>query len=414
MFNSIIQYQNHDIEKVIINNPIQFNLELFIIFGALFFIINKKENKPENFLCKNLTNEIKGVAILAIIIHHLCRHTISNTSDLIIFYDLGYVGVGLFLFLSGFGLTSSLIDKGNENFFLKKIFRIYIPFTFMNLVWVILDYYLLNINQGIFKNIGRVIGIIITDRNYWYIPFLIFWYIIFYFVMNLKIDDKLKVVVLIIVSIIIIINPMAGNGRANAFSFPFGVIIALYKDKVKILYNKVKLKRTNNIKLIFVCGLLMSIFYLLGSVIPRFPMGKSVGIFYIISICAMYFFYRKKIILEKISLIILFVISTTMFSLNDTFVYVSLSAFSLFSILFTVFIINNIKLNKISIVFEFLGKISFELYLIHGALMYSYDFILFKMPIQISFILYLIVIICISIILNKLFNSTNKRLIKLL
>ncbi|MBU3073207.1 acyltransferase family protein [Clostridium estertheticum] len=410
MINNISVFQNHDIIKVIISNPIQFNIEVFIVFGLLFFIPNKKLNGDEAFLNRQLTNEVKGLAMLIIIIHHLCRHVVSNANDLILFYDLGYVGVGIFLFLSGFGLMSSLISKGDENFFLKKVIRIYIPFVFMNLIWIFSDYYFLNIHQGIFKNIACIIGIIISDRNYWYIPFLILWYIVFHFVMKLKITNKYKIFILLFVSIIIIVNSTSGNGRGNAFSFPFGIIVALYKDRVEILYNNIKLKKTIVFKLFLICGVLMYFFYLVSNISTRFHLGKLLGVIYIISIGIIYCFYRKSIILEKLSLMILLLVSTTIFSLSDTFIYVSLSIYTLFSIVFVLLIVDNIKLHKTSIFFEFLGEISFELYLIHGALMYSYDFVLYRLPIQISFIIYLIGIILISAILNKLFNSINKKL----
>lgn len=412
MIENIFAYQNHDAIKIIINNPLRFNIELFIIIGVLFFIPNKKVINNERFLNKTLTNEVKGLAILMIVIHHLCRHTISNAFDLVAFYDLGYVGVALFLFLSGYGLTSSLINKGNDNFFLKKIFRIYIPFILMNLLWFSVDYYFFHTRSELQMVTDHIFGIIIADRNYWYIPFLIFWYIVFYFVMKLKINNKSKSILMILVSIIIVVNPIFINPRGNAFSFPFGIIVGLYKEQSMYLYSNII--KTKKVKSVFIIGLLMSIFYYIGSVSLKFHLEETVRLFYILCICIFYFFYNRTMIMEKLSLTILLMISTVMFSFSDIFTFISLSIFSLFSIVFVIIIVDIVKGNKVSVFFNFLGNISFELYLIHGALMYTYDFILYKMPIEISFIIYFVLVVFISKVLNKFFLNINKKLTSIL
>ena len=63
--------------------------------------------------------------------------------------------------------------------------------------------------------------------------------------------------------------------------------------------------------------------------------------------------------------------------------------------------------DKIPLVYEYLGKISYELFLIHGAFMYSYDFILYKLPLQYSFFIYMVFIVALSVILKKVFNQVN-------
>jgi peptidoglycan/LPS O-acetylase OafA/YrhL len=58
---------------------------------------------------------IKGLAILAVIIGH-----IGNFSGKARFTPLGGIGVALFLFCSGYGLTKSYEKNGLENYWMKK------------------------------------------------------------------------------------------------------------------------------------------------------------------------------------------------------------------------------------------------------------------------------------------------------
>jgi peptidoglycan/LPS O-acetylase OafA/YrhL len=74
-------------------------------------------------------------------------------------------------------------------------------------------------------------------------------------------------------------------------------------------------------------------------------------------------------------------------------------------------VIKMISEKQISLFFNFLGKISFELFLVHGALMYSYDIILFRFPLYFSFFLYLGFIIFLSYLLNKLFGVLSRQLL---
>ena len=121
-------FLNHDVNKIQVDNPIILNLCLFLGFTSLSLISLKKTTK-DNLFSVLQTNQMKGLAIILIIIHHLRVHTIENSSDLSFFYDFGTTGVAIFLILSGFGITNSIESKGTKFFFIKglldSIFHIY-------------------------------------------------------------------------------------------------------------------------------------------------------------------------------------------------------------------------------------------------------------------------------------------------
>lgn len=62
-----------------------------------------------NYFSKHTTNNLKAVAIILVILGHL---GFINKS--------GAWGVGIFLLLSGYGLTQSYIKSGNYRFLSRK------------------------------------------------------------------------------------------------------------------------------------------------------------------------------------------------------------------------------------------------------------------------------------------------------
>ena len=84
-----------------------------IIFLSLL-LLSIRKNDTETFFSKEATNQLKGFSILAIIFSHIGYFLSSDTRFLYPFSVLAGVGVNLFLFLSGFGLTISQISKSKS------------------------------------------------------------------------------------------------------------------------------------------------------------------------------------------------------------------------------------------------------------------------------------------------------------
>jgi hypothetical protein len=84
------------------------NINNLIIFVAILMVAAIScKNYKTYFLDKSQTNQLKGLAILLIIISHLWFHVSKNRAILM----LGDYSVILFLILSGFGLTRSLCNR---------------------------------------------------------------------------------------------------------------------------------------------------------------------------------------------------------------------------------------------------------------------------------------------------------------
>lgn len=81
---------------------------LIIIVGAIIsFAITKKQNI--NFLDKDSTDTMKGVAIICVV---LCHYMGTFGQGITVFTPLGGIGVAIFLILSAYGLNESWNQGG--------------------------------------------------------------------------------------------------------------------------------------------------------------------------------------------------------------------------------------------------------------------------------------------------------------
>lgn len=410
MTNEYSNFMNHDSVKVVVNYPLLFNIIIIIVFGLLLFYPYKKRS-DEKFLSKDVTDVIKGFSILIIIIHHLCKHTIETYTDLRLFAQTGYIGVAVFLFLSGYGMANSFQKSGSNNFFIKKVVRILLPAGFVSSILYIINCLVEGENLSVHTFLMRSFGINYNDRNYWYITFLLFCYVTFYFVSKIYVNNNKKVLILLFIALFVMNNPLALNGRGNALSFPVGVLAGFNQLRFENFYNYHIEKEKNYISnvILLIVAALISFYAALKVTDGINVISGYIILIVIFAVCI--FWNKKELLIEKISMLfIVLLISRTIINIDMTSSFL-MSLFNLFSIGVVLLVFLKMCHKRISIFFHFLGKHSLELFLIHGAFMYTYDFILYKAPIEISFFIYIIFIIMCSIFLHFLFEKTNKLII---
>jgi peptidoglycan/LPS O-acetylase OafA/YrhL len=85
---------------------ISLHLSLITIFSILFLSTLRKSS-TEKPLSIQQTNQAKGLAIIIVIVHHVCVFVLRDPTPLLTLCRIGFVGVSVFLILSGFGLAIS-------------------------------------------------------------------------------------------------------------------------------------------------------------------------------------------------------------------------------------------------------------------------------------------------------------------
>ncbi len=122
------------------------------------------------------TNELKGVAILLVMLGHV--NVIPHA---------GAYGVVLFLMLSGFGLVQSYIKSGLDSFFSKRLSKVLIPYAIITIVWIFAFGHPAISNGDFYYLVITILGIDLNtsvDPSMWYISFIIIWYLAFFLIFS--------------------------------------------------------------------------------------------------------------------------------------------------------------------------------------------------------------------------------------
>jgi len=172
-----------------INNPLLSTSMFIAVFVFVLLLSIKRKEDPELF-SRALTQELKGLAILTIIFSHVGYFLSTNHSFLFPLSVMSGVGVNLFLFLSGLGLTISAQKEQLSlgKFYKKRLLRLFTPFWIVITTFFLLDFFLLHISYGWLYIFHSLIGFfpradLFVDINspLWFFTPILFYYLVFPF-----------------------------------------------------------------------------------------------------------------------------------------------------------------------------------------------------------------------------------------
>lgn len=206
---------------------------------------------PEVLLNRNQTNEIKELAIILVIISH--RAYIMNIPPQIelLIHPFGYLGVSLFLMASGYGCTMSSIEKDNYRigFWKRRLGEILPMLSTLTVTFVIISALLYEKQYSITEIVLDSAGLTSYIGKFtWYIGYQYFWYGAFYIIGCSK-DNRLcyliqhfgcSMIVYIVSAIVVTSSIQFNLWGLNCFSFPVGVVIAMYSSETKIVIQRGK------------------------------------------------------------------------------------------------------------------------------------------------------------------------------
>lgn len=207
----------------------------------LILIISIKINKqPDNtkFLNIKFTNQIRGLAILAILVSHLINMLYYSRDSSIsvikfIFCVLAPIGVGLFFFLSGYGNVFSISKQCNITWLGKKISRLFITILPVLLTLYIFSY-ILRINLFTkYSVINDFLTLSIPPFTTWYLKVQLFAYLLLF--LCYKFFKRQYTYILfglcLVYTIYCILSEIAGMWWVSTICFALGVIYAKSKEK---------------------------------------------------------------------------------------------------------------------------------------------------------------------------------------
>lgn len=148
------------------------NLLYSFLCFILFFSIYVRKNVRHTdirLMSKDYTQVLRGVAILMVMLQHLSGFVLGSR----IFTPFGGAGVAVFLIISGYGLSISTNKKGLKGFWTKKLVRVFLPWLFVWLTMVLLN------GEKKFSA-PSLSALFLLDSTNWYLQYLLLCYLSFY------------------------------------------------------------------------------------------------------------------------------------------------------------------------------------------------------------------------------------------
>lgn len=329
---------------------------VLLLLSGVVLLFPKNE---KDYLDIKSTQGLKGILALGIIFHHLSQWVTTGSE----FSNFSYMGtyiVSIFFFLSGYGLyiQNENKEKYLDGFLVKRLSKILGPFftiCFIYLIYrVVINKETIDINY--FTKLFTAGTTVIY--NGWFIDVIIMLYLLFYLSFRIAKNQMIAIVInftLAIIYILLAIKLEYGFWWYNSIMpFILGLVWARYKEKIDRLI-------TNN--------------YLLMLVVFTVLIFIS---------------HKYDIVLGK---------------LNFTSNYSYTIAANIDNLIFTIYfilLIKNINFNNKYL--NELGRISFELYMIHGLVM-SYLGKSFVSS-RLNDVIFVVSVLGISILLAKIINYT--------
>lgn len=203
------------------------------------------------FLSKKTCAVVNGVFIIMVFLSHVWQYIapalgqnwtgLDNIYSLVIRWAGQYIVVSFLLF-SGYGVTTSILEKGTA--YARKIPSARILPTLLNFDIAVCIFIAVNLSLGFHQSFAQcalsLCGWDSVGNSNWYI-FCILWCYSFSFVASLSSKHSKELHFLIVLALcllyIVLLSISKGNQRwwyDTVLAYPTGVAVALYKDKISI------------------------------------------------------------------------------------------------------------------------------------------------------------------------------------
>lgn len=241
-----------------------------IFFYTLFLSSFKRRDFQEKMKFKKEWSALlKGILALLIVLHHISKMIdiwLFPSNDFALSLIKQFSGsisslfVGLFFFISGYGLTSSLMQNKEDylrTFKKKRFMKILPPFIIASMFALILKY-ITTPDYDISTELYLYINKGIPWVTGWFIPILIIFYILYFIIFkNIK-STSYAISTLFLVGILlnvgIYIKGFDQYWYLSNICFPIGAIYAQYEETI-LLEIKNKFKDYFILSNIFIIGL---------------------------------------------------------------------------------------------------------------------------------------------------------------
>lgn len=288
-------------------------MELLFAVFFLLFLYKIKFGVSDEFMSKDYTTYLRGICALTIMLRHI---RITDFAPLNVFDYLGNPIVGIFFFLSGYGMLTRIKQIGIDNymngFILKRCVPLFVEYIF---VWIF-NFVCMFLVSGNFNFLKKII----TPYS-WFIIMIEVLYIVFYIGYKLFKDNLKRLIIFVTISELALIIALSVFGVGECW------YLSLLCFSGGMIYSVVNLNKKKTLPLIFGFGALAVV---------------ATGAEYVLS--------------DKPKIIVLWALIYNVSVLSLAIVALSVGRYVRFK----------------NPVFELCGKMSLEIYLLHGVFQYVF------------------------------------------
>jgi membrane-bound acyltransferase YfiQ involved in biofilm formation len=238
-------FSNYQGSRLPVADPDFTNWLALVLFAVLAALSSKRDRSlPSDFLGVRQTEQLKGAAILLVVLGHLWTGVSQSGTWLVLSGD----AVSLFLLLSGFGLTMSVRQRKPDfkAFFSRRIERVMVPYWIATGLVLLLDRVVLGKSLPLSGLIMTLFGINLSielrhlDYVRWFVTFVLLWYVVFFIVITTFRGRASIFFVLGLWGFVLL--PLnyyfLDFGWNQFFAFPVGYLLALERDKLEKVFQE--------------------------------------------------------------------------------------------------------------------------------------------------------------------------------
>lgn len=312
---------------------------------------------------------LKGFAIILVMLGHISQHCTVG-SEALSYRVTANAGVIIFLFVSGVGLAKRYHLRADRMFWLNRARKLAMPVWLSLILFITLNFLLLGRTDTPVHLILNFFGIFWTEfpnSPCWFITYILFLYGIYFVAALLPANRIMQLTVLFALPFIASLVVIATGSMDHfvlwpqySLIFPAGVICGLYAERLENISQKLFTKFP---LAFYACLLALLALYWTG-----------IGVYRISHLIPGEFFVQTVgALVSPVSLILCLIL--------------------------LVYLVETKGLR--SAFLEFVGKYSFEIYLLHFPFMVYYDFFLFRRPLVFFFFLYAAFVLLLSIMFQR-------------
>ena len=217
------------------------SISTFIVISTLILslLLSLRKTKHTELFTTSVTEELKGIGILSVVFAHISYILVNDSHFLYPLSIAGGVGVDLFLLMSGFGLTVSMLKKklSISEFYRRRLTKVFIPFWLVLIILFIVDdevlhitYSLKYILESLVEWFPRASAFDDVDSPLWYINWLVMFYVLFPLLFMPKRPWLTAILLAVIANAVAIMDPLHLQAnwlhRLHTNAFSLGILLA--------------------------------------------------------------------------------------------------------------------------------------------------------------------------------------------